>query len=66
MSDIANSFPRRSRIDQLTIIESKARQLMLDVEMLGCHPMLTDTVNAIHVVRGLLADWVDAGKPGAA
>lgn len=59
-----DGFPRRNRLDHLTPIETQARQLVLDIEVLGCHPLLTDAVNAVHAVREKLADWVDAGKPG--
>ena len=59
-----NEIPRRIRINLLTPIEIKARQLMLDIEALGCHEMLTNAVNAVQVLREKLADWVDAGSPG--
>ena len=59
-----NEIPRRIRINLLTPIEIKARQLMLDIEALGCHVMLTNAANVVFVLREKLADWVDAGSPG--
>lgn len=57
---------RRSCLEKLTAIELEARQLLLRVEEQGAHPLLTDAVSAVQTARERLADWIDAGKPGAA
>lgn len=61
----AANIPRRACIDKLTPIETQARSMMISIEAQGAHPLLTDAVTALAAARNSLADWIDAGKPGA-
>lgn len=59
-------WPRRSQIQKLTPAELKIRNLVWEIEELGAHPLLTDTVCLLQDARNKLADWIDAGEPGSA
>lgn len=50
----------------MTDIELWIRALVHEVESQGAHPILTDTVILLGDAQERFADWVDAGKPGAA
>ncbi|SFC10547.1 hypothetical protein [Salipiger profundus] len=39
---------------------------LVEVESLGAHPLLTDTVTLLSDAQRKLAEWHDAGRPGAA
>lgn len=62
----ADSFPRRSRMDQWIPEERMIAQARDEVENLGAHPMLTDVSVLLDDAQRKLADWHDAGRPGTA
>ena len=60
------TFPRRGRMDQWIPEERMIFDALAEVENLGAHPMLTDAVCLLSDAKRTLADWHDAGRPGAA
>ena len=58
-------IPRRACADLREPIEDEIQPIVDAVEMLGAHPLLTDAVILLGQARDKLADWIDAGRPGA-
>ena len=61
---MVDDFPRRARLDYFTPEETAIRDVVLAIEQLGGHPILTDVVTMLGKARETLADWIDAGRPG--
>lgn len=60
-----DGFPRRNDILLSTGEENAIREVVNQIEHLGAHEWLTDVVVQLDRAREALADWEDAGRPGA-
>ncbi len=54
-----NSISRRMIIDLMTPEELAIYKIIIEVEKLGAHPLLTDVVLLLTEARYKLADWID-------
>ena len=59
-----NDIPRRNRLDLLTPTELSLFNMVVEVESLGAHPLLTDVVILLGQARNKLADWVELPADG--
>ena len=57
-----NGFPRRHRIDLHTPAEAAIYQAILEVELAGAHPLLTDAVVLLQQAKDKVADFVELPK----
>ena len=60
--EMVDGIPRRIRLDLMTPLEFKIRELMLQVEDLGCHQLLTDAIILLDEAREKIADFVEIPK----
>lgn len=56
------SFPRRNCIDKMTPLELDIRNLILRVEEMGCHTLLTEAITLLGQAQSKVADYVDYEK----
>lgn len=56
---MAYEIPRRARLDLMTTGERAIYEVMQEVEKMGAHVLLTETVILLGQAREKLADWVD-------
>ncbi len=52
-------IPRRIMLEKMTPEEIAIRAIMLQIENLGAHPLLTDVIVLLDQAREKLADWID-------
>lgn len=52
-------IPRRCYLERNTPEELSIRECIEQVEKLGAHPLLTDTVSLLGDARNKLGDWID-------
>ena len=62
---MSDEIPRRCRTDLYIPEETAIRAVLIAVESLGAHPLLTDAVTLLGKAQGKVADWHDSGRPGA-
>jgi hypothetical protein len=60
---MADTIPRRIRIDLMTPGELACRDALIAVEAVGGHPLLTDAVNLISAAQSKVADYIDRDDP---
>lgn len=53
-------YARRQDLTQTTIEEDMIRDCIQRVESLGCHTMLTETINLLDQARNKLADYLES------
>jgi hypothetical protein len=53
------NIPRRSNLDLNTAEEIAIRAIVHEIEKLGAHELLTETVVLLGQARDKLSDWVD-------
>lgn len=54
-----HDIPRRIRLDLLTPEELAIYNMVVEIEKLGAHPLLTEVVILLGQARDRLADWVE-------
>lgn len=62
-SEFLDNIPRRHKLWLMTPEELAIFNLIGEVEKLGAHPLLTDTVVKLQEAREKLADWIDGKYP---
>lgn len=55
-----NGIPRRNRLDSLVPAEESIYEAIIEVELLGADPKLTDVVVMLSKAKDLLSDYVDS------
>ncbi len=55
-----NGIPRRNRIDLHTPVEMAIRQVMLSLEGMPGHPLLTEAVDLLNQAKSRVADWIES------
>jgi hypothetical protein len=56
---VENGIPRRSNTLRWIPAEKAVYDLTQQIEVLGCHPLLTDAVILLSQVREKIADWAE-------